>query len=211
LMIALHDPAKSTGAEAVISEFITRGLSRAAENTDGIGPSDFRDALFKLSSKMLSYRVLVPKWSDLRRWLHDDDHSLRALGILASRRTLISRLPSGDDDALTFRHDRVKDHLLADAIARLDAEANRTHPHGDLWLERFERRGESARRGLTVALEWLQQRRTLRALKLTADILVSAGTRAELSSLQIDDITPASEVHEIIADAKFALFRRTLS
>ncbi|WP_426440086.1 hypothetical protein [Bradyrhizobium genosp. P] len=119
LMIALRDPGEPSSVAAVIGEFVTRGLSRASANTEGLGPSDFRDGLFKLSCKMLCCRVLVPKWSDLLRWFHDDAHSLRALGILASNRTMVWRLPLGDDDALTFRHDRVRDYLLADAIARL--------------------------------------------------------------------------------------------
>ena len=47
-----------------------------------------------------------------------------------------------------------------------------------------------------------------------AEILVSAGTRTDLNLLQTDGIVPASEASEaaqIIADTKFALFRRTLS
>ncbi|MDY7225745.1 hypothetical protein [Hyalangium rubrum] len=119
LLIALHEPDKAVRSDAVISRFITRSLQRTAASVeDGLGLSNFKDALSRLANVMLEQRVLSPRWSDLQRWFPDDNKmALQALGRLASRRELIRRDPQGDDDILAFRHDRVRDQLLSEAIA----------------------------------------------------------------------------------------------
>jgi hypothetical protein len=119
LMIALHDPQTLAGPQSVMAEFVSGCLSRIPDQAkDRIGPSDFRVALFRLCCAMLSKRLLAPCWSNLRDWFTDDQQALHALNALASRRELIWRAPAGDDDDLMFRHDCVRDYLLADAIAR---------------------------------------------------------------------------------------------
>jgi hypothetical protein len=125
-------------------------------------------------------------------------------GYYTWRRTYLDKVLSSED--------RKREGLDTEGIySSLDAEANSTHPHSGYWLERVLQRGESVEWAVRVAVDWVRERRSLRAFQYAASIVVSAGTRADLGLLEIKDIEPASAVKEIIANSRFALFRRSLN
>lgn len=121
LLIALHTPGQSSGPEAVLRDFVEGSLRRAGAASQavvGLGPSDLRNALFRLASVMLEERELLPRISTVRSWFAYGDPVLKMIDVLASQRELIWRADIGDDEEIVFRHDRVRDYLLSDAVAR---------------------------------------------------------------------------------------------
>jgi hypothetical protein len=119
LLIALHDPSKTPDAFQVVDEFVEASLLRTAMRHPEWTAPDYRAALTAMSQAMLSRRQLEPAWTDIIAWfglaggmtqiirrLLEDGEILR----------LSSEVPSA---RLRFRHDRVRDSLLSNAVAEM--------------------------------------------------------------------------------------------
>lgn len=81
----------------------------------------------------------------------------------------------------------------------------------EYWLDRFIERGDSPDQAMKVVHDWMMGRQTLDALQVAAIAVVYAGRRTALSLLKVDDLEPKNAVAAILANAQFALFRRTLA
>jgi hypothetical protein len=57
---------------------------------------------------------------------------------------------------------------------------------------------------------WLDKRRSLLALRAVSIAIEHLGTRENLSALRIYDGMPEIEASQLIADAKYAVYRRTI-
>ncbi|WP_224621729.1 MULTISPECIES: hypothetical protein [unclassified Mesorhizobium] len=119
LLIALYDAKVTTSVETVMRDFVIGCIRRASSFDGQFASSDYFDALFGLATNMLAKRIFEPRWREVRDWFTNDDRVVQALSSLSHRRELIWLIPRGDDDLVTFRHDRVRDYLLADSIARM--------------------------------------------------------------------------------------------
>jgi hypothetical protein len=122
LLIALHDQSKTPDPHQVIGQFVEGSLSRAAASTRDHLASDYRQALRALTGEMLAKRQLELRWSELCDWQGLQGQPLRLLGRLAHLGELIRIIGTSDEQRLLFRHDRVRDWLLADAVAELDRQ-----------------------------------------------------------------------------------------
>ncbi|MDH3601306.1 MAG: hypothetical protein OEU26_16945, partial [Candidatus Tectomicrobia bacterium] len=78
------------------------------------------------------------------------------------------------------------------------------------WIEHFEKRGDPHNRLMTGTKHWLEQRRTIAALKVAAQILTVAGRRDDLTVLNSVEIEPQDEAKAVRNDTEFAVFHRTL-
>jgi len=108
---------------------VAENLERAADGALLTG--DLRNALEALAERMVETRSLFPSWGDIKTWFASDSDGLAAARQLINQGRVV-RL--GTDDRLTYRHDRVRDHLLAKAVERL-IETDRFRP--DLWDDPF--------------------------------------------------------------------------
>lgn len=104
-------------AEAVIDEFIQRRLRSLSSNSIGMPPAaEIWEALIDLAKGMLLDRREIPSWRDVESWFQGKIHRLRVLQYLVGDR-VICRLGDNINSALLFfRHDRVRDYLLARAL-----------------------------------------------------------------------------------------------
>ncbi len=120
LLIALHDQDTAPDPHQVIGQFAEGSISRAAAAGMDQPAGDYRQALRALAGEMLAKRQIDVSWVEVTGWAGLQGESLRLLGRLAHRGELIRFTGPSDDQRLSFRHDRVRDWLLADAAAALD-------------------------------------------------------------------------------------------
>jgi hypothetical protein len=124
LLIALyeHDEDTTPDPHRVIGKFVEGSVSRAAEAQETYPATDYRQALRALAGGMMAHRQVELSWREARSWRELQGEPAQRLGILAHRGELIRLTGSSDNQRLSFRHDRVRDWLLADAAAELDRQ-----------------------------------------------------------------------------------------
>jgi len=120
LLIALHDPSKEPDPHHVISQFVEGSLSRVAIDEKENTVTDYRDAICDLAGEMLSKRQIDPNWREVRKWGGLLGEPLRIISRIAKYGELIRFTGPSNNQKLSFRHDRVRDWLLADAASELD-------------------------------------------------------------------------------------------
>lgn len=120
LLIALHDHGTEPDPAQIIKDFADRSLTRTAERTKDHPAADYRAALRALAGAMLSRRHIELTWRGVHDWGELQGEPLHLLGRLAHEGELVRLTGLSDDQRLSFRHDRVRDWVLADAAAELD-------------------------------------------------------------------------------------------
>jgi hypothetical protein len=99
-------------AFSVVESFIQRRLRALAGNgPEPLLEADYWGALRDLSREMLLNRRLFPLWREVEEWLRDSPERLRALRHLLLDRSICRQ--EGEAGQILFRHDRVRDLLLA--------------------------------------------------------------------------------------------------
>jgi hypothetical protein len=119
LLIALHEPGRVPRSEHVIDEFIDGSVSRLAQDRGEHTPGDYRAALRTLARTLLAHWELNPRWESVDAWLAAESDALAKLRRLLNFGEVIDLAGHPADEILTFRHDRVRDALFADAIAEM--------------------------------------------------------------------------------------------
>ena len=117
LLIALHGGSDATPEPGtVIHSYIERELQRvaAADGTHAAG--EYRDALRMLALEMLNQGQLGPAFADVLDWTVEERPLAAMLRDLARYREVVRLEGTTENQRIAFRHDRVRDHLLADAI-----------------------------------------------------------------------------------------------
>lgn len=121
LLIALHDhKEQSPSPHSVIKHFVDSSLRRSAQQSSQHTATALREALQRLGTEMLRRRALDVSWRLLSFWFHLDDDTKKALIVVAHTGELIRFNGNSEDESLTFRHDRVREWILADAAGALD-------------------------------------------------------------------------------------------
>jgi hypothetical protein len=119
LLIALHEPGRSLRSGRVIDDFIDGSVQRLAQQSGEYTPADFRSALRSLSQTMLVRRDLDPRWQTVTHWFGAERDILSQLRRLVNFGEVIKHSGHAGNERLAFRHDRVRDALLADAFAEM--------------------------------------------------------------------------------------------
>ena len=122
LLVGLYDFGTPPDAAQVIEQYIEGSLSAiAADRLDYMAP-DYRGALRALAVEMLERRQLSARWSRAREWTSLKGDLGKLLAQIAHRGDPI-RLDGGSaEPRIAFRHDRVRDWLLADAVGELERQ-----------------------------------------------------------------------------------------
>ncbi|MER9185918.1 hypothetical protein [Mesorhizobium australicum] len=132
LLIGLNQNWESPGAHDAIQSYVTANINEAAD--DRLLASDLRHALDALAEKLVEERTTSPDWQHIRRWFSDDQDTIAALRRLIDRARIIRLGAEGGGDTLGYRHDRVRDHLLTQAMVRLISS---DRLRDDTWAEPF--------------------------------------------------------------------------
>jgi hypothetical protein len=123
LLIALHDVSKAANPHQVISEFAEGSISRAAAASKNNPPADYRLTLRALAAEMLTHRQMEPSWNETKNWAKLQGEFSHLLNDLSRQGELIRLTGPSDDQHLLFRHDRVRNWILADGAAELDRQS----------------------------------------------------------------------------------------
>ncbi len=99
----------------------------------------------------------------------------------------------------------------ATLLAELDKELTYERvPHLDFWVEKHLDSGRRMESIFGILRKWLRSNRTTKGLEVAASVVTHAGTRADVDLL--NEGNDHSELADgIVADARFAVCRRTLS
>lgn len=122
LLVALHDQNTAPDPHRIIGQYAEGCLARAALVAKDHPAADYHQALYTLANEMLTNRQFDLSWREIRGWARLQPDSLRLLSLLAHRAELIHFNGPPGDQRLSFRHDRVRDWLLADAATELDRQ-----------------------------------------------------------------------------------------
>ena len=120
LLIALYDFDNTPDPGKVIGQFVDASLSRTAAAKKEYPPAEYRKALRMLAEEMLAHRQIDLQWHNISEWAKIQGDPLRLIGRIAYDGELIRLTDSTVIQRLVFRHDRVRDWLLADAAAELE-------------------------------------------------------------------------------------------
>lgn len=128
LLIALavdeHKPI--TNATEVLSRFVNNRIERTAKlNKDPYTVPEYSEALRALALAMLVSKRMDPLWKEIADWFQDDEKTLTGIRHLVAERELC-RLDRAtvQEQPLAFRHDRVREWILADALGNAMVTGN---------------------------------------------------------------------------------------
>ena len=120
LLIALYDFDNTPDPGQVIGQFVDASLSRTAAAAKDYPPTEYRKALRVLAEEILAHRQIDPHWLNVSDWVDVQGEPLRLISHIAHAGELICLMGPTENQRLVFRHDRVRDWLLADAAAELE-------------------------------------------------------------------------------------------
>ena len=119
LLIGLHDPDASSEPDNVIPNFIESSLHRLVADRNEYTAADYRGALMTLACAMLEHREVDPLWSALQTWPEIGSEALAALRHIVHHAEVLHLAGASYEQRLAFRHDRVRERVLADAAAMM--------------------------------------------------------------------------------------------
>ncbi|SFL63847.1 hypothetical protein [Rugamonas rubra] len=132
LLIGLNSDWSAPSPQGAIQSYLAANINEAAD--DGLLSSDLQYALDELAERMVEARTIYPTWHQIRRWLADEGDTLAAIRRLISQGRILRLDTSSNDELLVYRHDRVRDYLLTQAMKRLIGSDRLTT---ELWTEPF--------------------------------------------------------------------------
>lgn len=121
LLIAIASPETSAGlsAASVIPTFISQQIAACSASSQGsFIAGDYHRALSELAWEILVRHNLLPRWDEILEWFRNRTEILDPLRNLTRQRTLCHT--EGDDQSavFVFRHDRIRNAVLAIALNR---------------------------------------------------------------------------------------------
>lgn len=111
-------------SKEVLSEYSEYAFETASEASDGpLIVGDYQRAVEELSRNVMEARNLTPEWREVCDWSWSTSQTLDGIRNLTEQEQLFTILKQRAERILSFRHDRIRDFLLADAGIK---EINRT-------------------------------------------------------------------------------------
>jgi hypothetical protein len=118
LLIALNDPDSTPAADGTIGQFIESSLQRLSATRKEYSPAEYRKALRNVTKSILQRRQIDPEWLSLLGW-PEAAGDVAALRQLVHQGEIIRVSGPSAGERLAFRHDRVREWLLADGFGEL--------------------------------------------------------------------------------------------
>lgn len=119
LLIALNRDWLAPRADKVIERFVENALTRVAQQSGRIA-AELRAALLTLGDALLQQRRFEPTWSEILAWRLSPS-TLELVRVIAQGADLLFIDGHSTNARLRFRHDRVRDWVLAEAALGLDS------------------------------------------------------------------------------------------
>ena len=117
LLIALHEDGDTNPQPtAVIRSFVDRSLGKLAAGDGKHTAGEYRLTLRSLSLELLEEKQLEPVFTDVVDWMGDQPGAVERLREIVGSREVARLEGPVERERIVFRHDRVRDHVLADAV-----------------------------------------------------------------------------------------------
>jgi hypothetical protein len=127
LLLALCSPSHpETSPEAVISDWIDRTLVRLSDET-GVSADRYKESLLTLAKRLLSAGISSPTSAEIEKLVSDKERCRDDIQFIIKQREILRWTGAVGEQTLAFRHDRVRDVLLSEAIERL-VDTDRSSP-----------------------------------------------------------------------------------
>ena len=118
LLIALHgDDDSEPDPTAVVRSFVERSLARLAAGEGQYTAGEYLTALKSLSLELLERKQLEPSFPDVVEWMGEQSSTAHMLREIVKAGEVARLGRALETEIIIFRHDRVRDYLLADAVA----------------------------------------------------------------------------------------------
>jgi hypothetical protein len=114
LLIALHDPIDTPNLIETISKFVENCLQRLTITKGEFSAAEYHKSLVRVAEAMLLQRNMEPSWIELIEWPQIKDQ-IPALRHILHKGEVVRLTGLSADEKLKFRHDRVREWLLAQA------------------------------------------------------------------------------------------------
>ena len=125
LLIALHGGAdESPDPTSVIRLFVERCLLRLAENNHSYTAGEYRHALMSFSAELLERKTLEPLFIKVVEWMEQKPGTADMLRVLVAESSVVRLEGPVTKQRIVFRHDRVREHILADTAAHAMQQGN---------------------------------------------------------------------------------------
>ena len=119
LLIALHDHGESTTEpKSVIHFFVQASLRRLAAGQGQYTAGEYRRTLEWLSLELMERRQLEPTFINVLQWIAEEAGAAEMLREIAGSGEVMRLEGPAELERIVFRHDRVRDYLIADALTR---------------------------------------------------------------------------------------------
>jgi hypothetical protein len=113
----MNAPQLASVADDAIGEFLdTRLRELCSTGSADLLPGEILEVLVRVARESIFRRNLRPTWSELEGWFGDGSKELRAIRLLV-RQGHVCKLDA--EGRMDFRHDRLRDRFLVEAMARL--------------------------------------------------------------------------------------------
>ena len=129
LLIALHDHGSATGEpKSVIGSYVGASVGRLASGGGRYTAGEYRHTLTLLSLEMMERRQLEPGFRSAVEWTAREVDAAETLRELVGAGEVLRLEGAAERERIVFRHDRVRDYLLADALGQALDEGERDLP-----------------------------------------------------------------------------------
>jgi len=119
LLIALHEPATAGTPTEIIGQFVESCLQHLSSKSRELSASEYRRAIQEFAKTMLIRRALEPSWNDVLGWPSLGPYLSALRHLVLEQRELIRLSGSSRHEKIAFRHDRVREWLLAEAASEM--------------------------------------------------------------------------------------------
>jgi hypothetical protein len=106
-----------TSPTAVILKYVDSHIEKVSSRSQSFLASEFKATFHALALKMLAHKIFSPSWSTITAWFQTDQQHIVILRQLINDRELCRLEDVKGESLIVFRHDRVRNTILSDALA----------------------------------------------------------------------------------------------
>lgn len=119
IAIASDSTCQNISPASVIPAFITQQIAACAGSSrSNFIPNDYHRAIGELAWEMLVRRIQIPHWNEISEWFKNNTDILDPIRNLSRQRTLCHIEGNDERAVFVFRHDRVRNAILAASLSR---------------------------------------------------------------------------------------------
>jgi hypothetical protein len=121
LLISLFQNNDDPNIPNVIEGFVENQLRKLIDNSSIYSATQYYYALIDLAYHMLKSRTLTPNWRGITNWFQQDKKTMELIASICHQGLIMRFSGPISSQSIDFRHDRVLDWILSEAISEYKA------------------------------------------------------------------------------------------